>query len=114
MLSPRLTLFPLKDKQHPTENIFQSAVYPMPSMLAKLVLPGETRFDNLAHPTFLSQVSTERLIKLFEFGLWAEHMVEKGNHATLSDVVKEELAIYESEGFGLRGNFQANRLSFVN
>ena len=50
-------------------------------------------------------------LKMFKFGLWADGMMEKGTFASLSDVVKAELAVYESEGFGLRGNFQAKNSS---
>ena len=76
--------------------------------MTKLVLPEETDFNTTAHPSFLTEVSTERLIKMFEFGLWAERMVEKGKLASLADVVRAELAVYEGDGFGIRGNFQAN------
>ena len=89
-------------------------VYPLPATLAKLVLPQETDFSTIAHPSFLDKVSTGRLIKMFEFGLWAERMVDKGTFPSLGDVIKAELAIYEGEGFSLRGNFQAKNLSFVN
>ena len=88
---------------------WQSDVYPLPATMAKLVLQGETDNDTIANPSLLDNVSTQRRIKLFEFGLWAERMVGQGKHASLSDVIKEELAIYESEGFGLRGNFQAKK-----
>ena len=84
-------------------------VYPLPATMAKLVLLGETDNDTIANPSLLDNMSTQRRIKLFEFGLWAERMVGQGKHASLSDVIKQELAIYESEGFGLRGNFQANK-----
>ena len=90
---------------------WQGNVYPLPATMAKLVLPDETDNGTIANPSLLDKVSTERRIKLFEFGLWAERMVEKGKYASLSDVIKEELAIYESEGFGLRGNFQAKNFS---
>ena len=57
--------------------------------------------DTIANPSLLDNVSTQRRIKLFEFGLWAERMVGQGKHASLSDIIKEELPVYESEGFGL-------------
>ena len=82
-------------------------VYPLPATMTKLVLPDETDFNTTAHPSFLSGVSTEGLIKMFEFGLWSERMVRKGKFATLSDVIKAEISIYETDGFGLRDNFQA-------
>ena len=86
-------------------------MYPLLATMTKLMLPEETDFNTTVHPSFITKVSTERLIKMFEFGLWAERMVEKGTFASLSDVIKSELAVYESEGFGLRGNFQAKNVS---
>ena len=99
-----------RDQILPSGN-FGGDVYPLPATMAKLVLPDETDNDTIANPSLLDKVSTQRRIKMLEFGLWAERMVGRGKYASLSDVIKEELAIYESEGFGLRGNFQARNFS---
>ena len=86
-------------------------VYPLPGWLAHLVVPGNVT-DNeqkslLAHPAFIENLTETQLFKMFKFGLWAKHKSKmEGGNKTLSDVIKEELTIFEENGFDLRENFQ--------
>ena len=83
-------------------------VYPLPSWLANLVMPGnvteEKRF--LAHPAFLESLPIEQMLKMFKFGVWVQHQVEERKNETLSDVLRRELKVYEDNGFTLREDFQ--------
>ena len=83
----------------------------MPQKLASLLQPGDSfmsvDFNSLAHPSFLQKTTTEQFIKMFKFGLWAEHALNSSNDFdTLSDVVKEELDSFSKNGFNLREDFQ--------
>ena len=85
-------------------------VYPLPQQLANLLHQGDyVDYKTLAHPSFLNEVTTEQLIKMFKFKLWADYMVKAGNFDTLSDVVKSELDVFDKRGFNLREDFQVKR-----
>ena len=82
-------------------------VYPLPQRLANLLRQGDSvDYKTLAHPSFLHGITTEQLIKMFKFGMWAEYMVRTGNFDTPSDVIKAELDVFEKRGYNLREDFQ--------
>ena len=100
-----------------SENVgakWQSDVYPLPATMDKLVLPGATDYDMIANPSLLDNVSTQRRIKLFEFGLWAERMVGQGKHASLGDVIKEELAALPDFRWGSMASQRDWKMKFAN
>ena len=86
-------------------------VYPLPAWLAHLVVPGNVTEDELksviAHPAFIENLTTSQLFKMFKFGLWTKYKsnLEDANK-TLSDILKEELKVFEDRGFNLRADFQ--------
>ena len=81
-------------------------IYPLPYELAKLVQPGLTDADSLARPSLLENADTIDLIKLFQFKLWADNMINTNSFSSMSDVVKSEVKIFEDHGFAKRPDFQ--------
>ena len=86
-------------------------VYPLPQRLANLLQLGDTfksvDYKAMAHPSFLQNLSTDQLIKIFKFELWAKYMQhESGDFDTLSDVIKAEINTFSKSGFNLREDFQ--------
>ena len=86
-------------------------IYPLPAWLAKLVVPGNVTGEDfsalIAHPAFIEDLTAPQLIKLFKFGLWIKYKSNvEGANKTISDVLRDELKIFEDQGFKLRNNFQ--------
>ena len=84
-------------------------VYPLPAWLAHLFIPGNVTDNELksviANPIFIENLTRSQLFKMFKFGLWSEYRSNRSNK-TLSDVLKEELEVFEDNGFDLRFEFQ--------
>ena len=99
---------------HDTKGHFQSAthlqlypnVYPMPIELSKLIEPGASGPEGLAIPSMLEKTGTNNIIKILKFKIWANSRVNANEFSTLSDVIKEEVKIFEQHGFEKRGEFQ--------
>ena len=87
-------------------------IYPKPNELVKLILPGLTDQESLARPSILENASTNELIKMLNFKIWAENKVNTNVYSTLSDVIKAELKLFEDHGFPKRTNFQVNAIRF--
>ena len=83
-------------------------VYPMPIELAKLIEPGTSDPDGLARPSILEKADTNNFLKMLKFNIWANSKVNKNEFRTLSDVIKEEVKIFEQHGFEKRAEFQVN------
>ena len=83
-------------------------VYPLPSWLANLMMPGNITEDHrfLAHPSFIQRLSVEQILKMVKFELWAKYQVHTKKFATLSDVLREELKVFEEKGYARREEFQ--------
>ena len=85
--------------------------YPLPAWLAHLVVPGNVTEDDvksvIAHPAFIENLTPNQLLKMFKFGLWTKYKsnLEDANK-TLSEVLQEELKVFEDRGFNLRADFQ--------
>ena len=90
-------------------------VYPLPSWLANLIMPGNITEDQrfLAHPAFIQELSIEQILKMVKFEIWAKYQVNTKKFATLTDVLRRELQVFEENGFALREDFQAYILEIM-
>ena len=90
-------------------------VYPLPQRLANLLQPGDSLksvdYKAFAHPSFLQKLTTDQLLKMFKFELWAKYMQQASeDFDTLSDVIKAELNTFSNSGLNLREDFQVQFL----
>ena len=81
--------------------------FPLPARIANLFTPINTNYQkDKVHPELVKGLSTEQLLKMLQFGRWSKCRVKRGMAKTLSDVLREELKIFEEAGFGMREDFQ--------
>ena len=83
-------------------------VYPMPYEVARLIEPGVSDPEGLVRPSILEEADTKYLIKMLKFKIWADHKINMNEFSTLSDVIREEIKLFEQHGFVRRAEFQVN------
>ena len=88
----------------------KSHAFPLPARIAKLLMPIYTNYHNdKVHPELVEGLSTEQMLKMLQFGRWSKCKVKTGMSKSLSNVLREELKIFEDAGFAIREDFQVTR-----
>ena len=98
-------------QQSKLTDVNKAYAFPLPARMGSLLMPTITTYlKDKVHPELVKGLLTEQLLKMLQFGRWSKYRVKTGLSKSLSDVLREELKIFEDAGFGIREDFQVIRL----